>query len=240
MRRLRPGLAALAMGLLLSAGAARAQDPGQTQEAAQAAQAERDGVRARIAGERQAIQKRRSQQEKACYQRFAVEDCLSEVRTQSRTEDNALRLQEQKINDIERREKSAARLRSIAQKSQEPRSKAPVDGKARGSATAPLPAGAPAPARTAQDVANDQALHAQQARERAQALSQRQQSHAAELARKQSTEAERRAAARQRTEAKQREAQEHKERQLAKAKDQADRKKPAPLPLVPGAAAVSP
>ena len=224
------------MGLLLSAGAARAQDPVQTQEVAQAAQAERDMVRARIVGERQAVQQRLSQQEKACYQRFAVEDCLREVRTQGRKEDNALRLQEQKINDIERREKSAARLRSIAQKTQEPRSKAPVDGKARG---ASLPAGAPAPARTAQDVANDQALHAQQARARAQTLSQRQQSHAAELARKQSTETERRTAARARTEAKQRQAQEHKERQQAKIQDQdqAGRKKPAPLP---GPAAVSP
>lgn len=226
------------MGLLLSAGVAQAQDAGQTREAAHAAQVERDAVRARIAAERQAIQQRLSQQERACYQRFAVEDCLREVRTQARHEDNALRLQELKINDIERREKSAARLRSIEQKSQEPRSKAPVEGKTRG---ATLPGGAPAPARTAQDVAKDQALHAQQARERAQTLSQRQQSHAAELARKQSTEVERRTAARERNEAKQRQAQEHKERQQAKAKaqEQSDRKKPAPLPL-PGPATVSP
>lgn len=236
MRRLRPGLAGLAVGLLLSAGAAQAQDPAPTQEAAKAAQAERDVVRARIDAERQAIQQRLGQQERACYQRFAVEDCLKEARTQARLEDNALRLQELKINDIERREKSAARLRSIEQKSQEPRSKAPVEGKTRGAA---LPGGAPAPARTAQDVANDQALHAQQARERAQTLSQRQQSHAAELARKQSTEVERRTAARERNEAKQRQAKEHKERQQAKAQDQADKKKPAPLPL-PDAATVSP
>lgn len=224
------------MALLLSAGVAQAQEPGPTREAAHAAQVERDAVRARIAAERQAIAQRLSQQERACYQRFAVEDCLREVRTQARNEDNALRQQELKINDIERREKSGARLRSIEQKSLEPRSKAPVEGKTRGTA---LPGGAPVPARTAQDVADDQALHAQQARERAQTLSQRQQSHAAELARKQSTEVQRRTAARERNEAKQRQAREHKERQQAKVQEQSERKKPAPLPL-PAPATVSP
>ncbi len=233
LRCLRPAAAGLVIGLLPGVVHAQATGPDQ----AAAAQSERNALRARIAAERQVIQQRRSQQEKACYQRFAVEDCLREVRTQARTDDNVLRRQDLEISDFERREKSANRLRSIEQKSQEPRSKAPVDGKARTPRAAPAPAGAPADAGTAQDRADASALRAQQARERAQSQSQHQQSHAAELLRKQSTDAERRTAARQRHEDKQRQAQEHKQRQQAKSESQAERQKPAPLPLIPGAVA---
>ncbi len=204
------------VGLTFSAGAQTVEN----------SQAQRDSARARIAAERQAIAQRLSQQEVACYQRFAVEDCLRKARTQARTEDNALRREELEINDAERREKSANRLRSIEKNMQEPRAKAPVDGKLRSSEAAPdatLSAGSSA--------AQVSTQRAQQARERAQAQSQHQQSHAAEQARKQAMEAERRAAARARYEAKQLRAQQRREQ--AKGEELS---KPKAAPLPPAAA----
>lgn len=227
---------AVALALPLAAGLAQAQ-PAQLPPTASKAEratvkAERDATRARISAERAAIQQRLKQQETVCYQRFAVENCLSEARNQARLADNALRDEESAINAVERREKSAARLHSIEEKVQEKNQQAPAQPGVQSTVrAAPPPKSTPA-APTAQDLVEVQAQRAQQARARAQAQSQRNEAHAAEQSRKQSGEAERRAASRQRYEEKQREAQENRERQRATAAE-SDKPKAAPLPRPP-------
>lgn len=243
--RTRASLLTAALMLALPWGAALAQaadtvaekapvlDSGATKAQRAAVKQQRDAERARITAERKAIQQRRSQEEAACYKRFAVEDCLSATRTRARLADNALRDQESAINAVERREKSAARLLSIEQKVEEKNQqtgpKPGVEGKVRAPKSPTVPASALPAAPTAKDLVEAQALRAQQARERAQAQSQHEQSHTAEQARKQASEAERRAASRQRYEEKQREAQQNRERQRAKALE-SDKPKAAPLP----------
>lgn len=241
-QRWRNAWACLAVALSLNAGMAAAQTaPATAKEMQQAAakkavQAERDAQLARIVAERAAIQQRRSQQEALCYQRFAVEDCLREVRTQARTEDNALRKQEQEIQAIERQEKTAERLRTIEEKIEEKNRQmpalAPVDGKIRAPRQAPLPKASPADGPTPQDLVDVQAQRAQQARERAQDLSERQKAHAAEQSRKQAGEDARRSAARARYEQKQRQAQQHRQRAAA-AQDQKAKAAPLPSPAAP-------
>ena len=235
---------ALIVALPWGAAMAQAADPvaamatpdGSAAKARRAAvKQERDAARTRITAERKAIQQRRSQEETACYQRFAVENCLSEVRTRARLADNALRQQESEINAAERREKSAERLRAVEQKIKEKNQQSAAQPGVEGKVRAPKPAVTPKPppaAPTAQDLVDAQALRARQARERAQAQSEHQQSHTAEQARKQSAEAERRAASRQRYEEKQREALQNRERQRAKAQE-SDKPKAAPLPRTP-------
>lgn len=69
--------------------------------------------RDRIAREREVLAARRQQDEAACHQRFAVEDCLRGVRARAREAQDRLRAQEIELNDAERREKAAERLRAI-------------------------------------------------------------------------------------------------------------------------------
>lgn len=70
----------------------------------------------RIRRERDAVQAQRLRDESACYQRFAVEDCLRGVRAQARDAQGRLRTQEIELNDAERKEKAAERLQSIEEK----------------------------------------------------------------------------------------------------------------------------
>lgn len=235
----------LVLALSLGAGAAFAQTVLSAQTDGQEVpmerspvpdQLQRDAQRARIAAARSGIAERLRAEEAACYQRFAVEDCLRAARGQARVEDNRLRQQEQELNAIERRERSAARLRAIEQrteeKSQAPDSRARVDGNVR-----TTPSAAPSPVRndapTPRDLVQTQAERAEAARQRSQAQNDRQQAKAQELARKQTGEAERSAAARKRYEEKQREAQSRRERQRANAaKNAATRAAPLPSPPV--------
>ena len=78
--------------------------------------AHRKAQHARIREERTALAASRQRDEAACYQRFAVEDCLREVRVKVRGVENLLRSQEIELNDVERREKAAERLRVIEEK----------------------------------------------------------------------------------------------------------------------------
>jgi len=80
-------------------------------------QAERD----RIAAERQALETRFQQQETACYQRFAVNDCLSQARRARRSAEDDLKRQEAAINDIERKRRGAEQLRRIDERQATPR-----------------------------------------------------------------------------------------------------------------------
>ena len=84
--------------------------------AASAAAARRKAEHARIARERAALAAGRQQDEAACYKRFAVEDCLRGVRVKVREVESVLRTQEVELNDAERREKAAERLRAIEEK----------------------------------------------------------------------------------------------------------------------------
>lgn len=84
--------------------------------AAAAAAAHRKAEHERIRHEREALAAVRQKEEAACYKQFAVEDCLRSVRTKARETGDRLRAQEVELNDAERREKAAERLRSIEEK----------------------------------------------------------------------------------------------------------------------------
>jgi Skp family chaperone for outer membrane proteins len=101
------GLSASAMAQPVAAGA----EANGQQAAAKAA--ERKAEHDRIRSEREAIKARRQQDESACYQRFSVEDC---VRAGVRDAEARLRAQEIELNDAERKEKAAERLKSIEEK----------------------------------------------------------------------------------------------------------------------------
>lgn len=97
---------------LLWAAAAQAQNAPARPEASAARTAERK----RIHLEQAAIATRLKQAETACYQRFAVEDCLRAERRQARAERAVLRQRESLLDDTERRERAALRLQDIEQR----------------------------------------------------------------------------------------------------------------------------
>lgn len=80
------------------------------------AAAHRKAEHERIRHEREALSAMRQKEEAACYQRFAVEDCLRGIRAKARDAEDRLRAQEVGLNDAERKEKAAERLRSIEEK----------------------------------------------------------------------------------------------------------------------------
>lgn len=73
--------------------------------------------RARIAAERSQAQATFRDQEKACYRKFAVTDCLNAAKAQRRQVLADLRRQEISLNDAQRKRKAAEHLRSIEQRS---------------------------------------------------------------------------------------------------------------------------
>ena len=86
----------------------------------------RDRERAEIEQARQTIEARRKEAETACWQRFAVENCLRDARQTAREQELPLRQREQELKQQERQEKADARLRQIEQKKRE-RSPAPMN-----------------------------------------------------------------------------------------------------------------
>lgn len=107
----------LATVLVLPVAPVWAQAADGTQDSAQAAAAaHRKAEHERIRHEREALAAVRQKEEAACYKQFAVEDCLRSVRTKAREAGDRLRAQEVELNDAERREKAAERLRSIEEK----------------------------------------------------------------------------------------------------------------------------
>jgi len=75
--------------------------------------------RARIQAERGAAGQRFSEDEKACWQRFAVNDCLRKARQQRRATLNRLRQEDLALNDLERTRRTATRLRQLEQKQED-------------------------------------------------------------------------------------------------------------------------
>ena len=71
--------------------------------AAQNQQAEEAAERARIASERTHIEAEFEQANKACYQKFAVNDCIADARAKRRELLADLRRQELVLNDADRR-----------------------------------------------------------------------------------------------------------------------------------------
>ena len=84
------------------------------QEASAASQ--RDAERAAIEQARRRNAEQRTQAQTKCYQLFAVEDCLRDVRNQWREVESRLRAREVQLNDAERKEKAQQRLRQIEEK----------------------------------------------------------------------------------------------------------------------------
>lgn len=72
--------------------------------------------RERIRKARGAIEDTLQRAQAACYQRFAVEDCLRAARRQAREAQAVLRQQETAMDDRERRERAAQRLKSIEER----------------------------------------------------------------------------------------------------------------------------
>lgn len=85
-------------------------------DASALAQQQRAQERRRIAQERSAQLATQREREAGCYQRFAVEDCLREVRQGARESEARLREREARIHEAERKEKAAQRLQSIGEK----------------------------------------------------------------------------------------------------------------------------
>ena len=69
--------------------------------------------RARIAAERTQVEARHAEAERNCYRRFAVNDCLNEVRAARRTALADLRRQDILLNDEERRRKAGEALQRL-------------------------------------------------------------------------------------------------------------------------------
>ncbi len=136
--------------------------------AAQAAVAQsRAQEREQLRAQREAINAALQQGEAACYQRFAVEDCLKRERRSARQATAPLVQREAALDEAERRGRAALRLSDIAERQQ----------------MQPLP-GPVKPARVRDlDASTDvlQQERAYEAQERAQRLQQRQQRHAAEM-----------------------------------------------------------
>lgn len=75
--------------------------------------------RARIAAERKQAEVVFKADEKACYAKFAVNDCLDDARTRRREVLADLRRQEISLNDAQRKRRAAEKLRSIEERSRE-------------------------------------------------------------------------------------------------------------------------
>lgn len=133
---------------------------------------------------RSQIDARRVEGEKACWQRFAVDNCLREVRAQAREQDTALRERELRINSEERQEKASERLRAIAQKQREKHAPAPM--------TSSTKQGAQPAVKTPAELAREQHERQTAAQQRAAAQAQREAAHTAGAAEREAkSEAER-------------------------------------------------
>ena len=102
--------------ILLAALIALGSLPSWAQSNAAAGNADFEAERSRLAAERAAIEARFEKERTACYQKFAVEDCLRDSRTRRRSETDHIKRQEAAINDIERQRRGAAELEKLDRK----------------------------------------------------------------------------------------------------------------------------
>jgi colicin import membrane protein len=182
--------------------------------------------RARIAAERSQVEASFRTQEKDCYGKFAVNDCLSAARARRREAISDLRRQEISLNDADRKRKGAERQRAIEERPAPENKPARVEQPAKGSADHREP-GTRA-AQQAAERAQAQSANAASARER-----QRQaQLKASEKNAERIRRAEETAQKAQHQKEQQAEAEEHR---ASVKKRLAERKNPpaAPLPVPP-------
>ncbi|MDR0213712.1 MAG: hypothetical protein LBJ15_06865 [Comamonas sp.] len=205
----------------------------QTQKVQAAKERERlhkswEAERKEIQGKREVIERQRVDAEKLCYQKFAVEGCLAEARTEAREKDAPLRARELEINAVERKEKAAERLKAIEEKKAENAAvpmKAQQREKESTKASGPKGPGA-------KPGVDEEAAHAQrqsEAQQRATRQSDYVRRHEQNRAHADEGRSEREAKARAEFEAKQKEAAAHKASVLKKAQE-GEQKKAAPLP----------
>lgn len=187
--------------------------------AQQAGASAREAERADIERQRAAIAATQAQEEKACWQRFAVEDCLKDVRARARAQLAPLRARELELNQQERQERAAERLRAIEAK----RANAPPPAPVQAHTRKPVP-----------DVAlrQQEGARAKEAAERAAQQRQRQADHARRVQEREAAEAERRSKAEQAWSEKQRRAQQRRE----EAQQSAQPQRGQPLPVPPAGA----
>lgn len=187
--------------------------------AQQAGASAREAERADIERQRAAIAATQAQEEKACWQRFAVEDCLKDVRARARAQLAPLRARELELNQQERQERAAERLRAIEAK----RANAPPPAPVQAHTRKPVP-----------DVAlrQQEGARAKEAAERAAQQRQRQADHARQVQEREAAEAERRSKAEQAWSEKQRRAQQRRE----EAQQSAQPQRGQPLPVPPAGA----
>ena len=189
---------------------------------------------ARVQREREALAQELPQAEAACYQRFAVEDCLSDVRKRHRQALAQLRQQEQAMRAQERQQQQRERAQQLQEKQQAQPPVRPMPP-----ASSALVAREREQAQARAERASAAAARAQQQRERLQAEQSREAQRAAQVA-------EREAAARAQFQQKQQAAQQRRiryeqaqqERQATNQPQAADL--PVPQGLAPSASAPLP
>lgn len=201
-----------------------------TEQQRERLQKERDAERAEIAGKRAIIEQQRVAEDKLCYQKFSVESCLADAREQARVKDAPLRERELEINDVERKEKAAAKLKSIEDKKAEnaavPMKSQQREKAAKSPSSSPTGEGAKLPV-------DEQAMQAQrqsEAQQRASKQADYLRRHESSRAQADQGRAEREAKARADHEAKVKEAAEHKARALQQAKQRGQTSAPLPAP----------
>lgn len=77
-----------------------------------------DSEKARIAAERKAVEVQYDKDRAQCYQKFAAQDCINDVRRKRRTHVEDLNHQEAAINDADRQRRGAAALGKLEEKAQ--------------------------------------------------------------------------------------------------------------------------
>lgn len=190
---------------------------------------EHEAERAEIVRQRALIEQQHVAEDKLCYQKFSVEGCLADAREKARLKDVPLRARELEINDIERKEKAATKLKGIEEKKAE-NAAVPMKSKKRDEAgkNAPSPAGV-----GAKPPVDEQAVQAQrqsEAQQRASRQADYQRRHEESRAKADQGRAEREAKAREAHEAKLKEAADHKARALKQAQERGKTSAPLPAP----------
>jgi hypothetical protein len=87
--------------------------PGWAQTPAVAGNLDMAAERDRLTQERSVLEAKFKTEQAACYQRFAVEDCLQQSRRQRRTAEDNIKRQESELNDMERKARGAAQLERL-------------------------------------------------------------------------------------------------------------------------------
>lgn len=223
-----------AIGLVCASAMAQVQaDKQAPKEAAEKARQhlhqQREAERDEILSKRAVIEQQRVADEKRCYQKFAVEGCLAEARQAAREKDAPLGARELEINDLERKEKAAARLQSIEEKQVE-KAAVPMKSQQREKNPKSVPQSTGSDAKPAVDEQAVQAQRQTEAQQRASKQLDYVRRHEQNRAQTEQGRAEREAKAKADYAAKLKAAAEHKARALQQAKERGQTAPPLPAP----------